>query len=281
VKRRIEQEWLDQLPADDPSAIWSRKDLRRVNAFMGNARIVARALQDNFSRHLSLRLLDLGAGDGEFMLRVARRVSGKWRRVEATLVDRQELLTSATHARFAQVNWNVESAKHDVFLWLSQVVAESDAVVANLFLHHFTDDQLRELFHEAARSGRVLIAVEPRRTGPALFFSRFLWLIGCNAVTRHDALTSVRAGFNGRELSALWPDLENWELTERPAGWCSHLFIARRKEPVETSLFQSIASAVFNPPPASHPEASMDPPPDSGLPERRDADHESAPPRGG
>jgi hypothetical protein len=61
-----------------------------------------------------------------------------------------------------------------------------------------------------------------------LFFSRLLRVIGCNDVTRHDATISVRAGFSGEELSALWPDKQNWQLTERRAGLFSHLFIAQK-----------------------------------------------------
>ena len=46
--RRLEREWLDELPADDPRARRSRADLRRINAIMGNARIVASALKSLF-----------------------------------------------------------------------------------------------------------------------------------------------------------------------------------------------------------------------------------------
>ena len=53
-------------------------------------------------------------------------------------------------------------------------------------------------------------------------------MIGCNAVTRHDAAVSVRAGFLGNELSALWPDQKNWQLTERRTGLFSHLFVAQK-----------------------------------------------------
>jgi hypothetical protein len=60
-----------------------------------------------------------------------------------------------------------------------------------------------------------------------LFCSRLLWAIGYNDVTRHDAVASVCAGFSGRELSALWPDKQNWRLTEQRTGAFSHLFIAR------------------------------------------------------
>jgi hypothetical protein len=55
-----------------------------------------------------------------------------------------------------------------------------------------------------------------------------LWAIGCNGVTQYDARVSVRAGFAGNELSALWPASGDWRLTERPAGLFSHLFVAQR-----------------------------------------------------
>ena len=81
-----------------------------------------------------------------------------------------------------------------------------EIVVANLFLHHFDDASLAGLFRVIAGRTRLFIAIEPRRALWPLFCSRLLWAIGCNRVTRHDAVVSVRAGFSGEELSALWPD---------------------------------------------------------------------------
>jgi hypothetical protein len=101
-------------------------------------------------------------------------------------------------------------------------------VITNLFLHHFEDARLAELLHIISRRAKLFIAIEPRRACWPLFCSRLLWIIGCNDVTRHDAAASVRAGFAGRELSALWPDRKNWRLTERRAGLFSHLFITQR-----------------------------------------------------
>ena len=40
--RTVEAEWLDQLAADDPRAIRSRLDLRRINTCMLQAAIMAR-----------------------------------------------------------------------------------------------------------------------------------------------------------------------------------------------------------------------------------------------
>ena len=62
VMRIIETEWLDSLPASDPRAERSRRDLRRVNTIMGNARHIAAALRPHWRE--GMRVADLGAGDG-------------------------------------------------------------------------------------------------------------------------------------------------------------------------------------------------------------------------
>jgi hypothetical protein len=46
----------------------------------------------------------------------------------------------------------------------------------------------------------------------------------------HEAVVSARAGFRGKELSALWPAADQWELDEQGAGLFSHRFIARRAQ---------------------------------------------------
>ena len=103
-------------------------------------------------------------------------------------------------------------------------------MMANLFLHHFPEANWRGCC--ARRRSRPGYSSPSSRAArrEALLFSRLLWLIGCNQVTRHDAPVSVRAGFAGCELSRLWPAGRGWTLQERPAGWFSHLFIAQRRE---------------------------------------------------
>jgi len=97
-----------------------------------------------------------------------------------------------------------------------------------LFLHHFADHQLARLFGLLAKCCRAVVACEPARARLALGGVALLPLIGCNHVTRHDARVSVRAGFRGHELSALWPAHDGWELNESRAGLFGHRFVARR-----------------------------------------------------
>jgi 2-polyprenyl-3-methyl-5-hydroxy-6-metoxy-1,4-benzoquinol methylase len=222
MKRVIEPEWLDELPAEDPRAVGSRRDLRRLNWLMNNPGIVARALRTPPSPK---RVLDLGAGDGSFALRVATLL--QLRNVYFILLDRSAWPPSSVRKRFAALNCTVALSQRDVASGLA--VAENvDVIFTNLFLHHFKREQLRQLLGNVAAHCDFFVACEPQRSWFGLAGSRLLGLIGCNQVTRHDAVASVRAGFRGRELTQHWPMDGNWSIKERAAGLFSHLFVARK-----------------------------------------------------
>src|SRR5215467_14456345 len=100
LPRRLEPEWLDHLPADDPRAMRSRRDLTRVNSFMGNAGRMADALLQHTADKAPRTIVDLGSGDGQAMLQVARRLAPRWRDVSVVLLDQQSIVTDATRAGF-------------------------------------------------------------------------------------------------------------------------------------------------------------------------------------
>ena len=225
MKRIVQPEILDTLPPDDPRAVRSRRDLRRINAWMGNHSIMADALEDNFSSHTPNQITELGAGDGNFLLQVAQMLSSRWPNTNVTLLDLQKIVSSETLASFSKLGWRAEVVIADIFDWAQR---SEEIVVANLFLHHFENEQLVKLFRQISERAKLFIAIEPRRAPLPLLFSRLLRVIACNDVTRHDATVSVRAGFSSADISVLWPDKSNWRLTERRTGLFSHLFIAQK-----------------------------------------------------
>src|SRR6266516_2012618 len=117
MRRVIEREWLDDLPADDPRAIHSRRDLRRVNAWMGHARIMAARLRAAFPGRPPQSIVEIGAGDGTFLLRLARRLGPAWKPSNVILVDQQRLLDTHTNKAFELLSWNVGVKQMDVFDW--------------------------------------------------------------------------------------------------------------------------------------------------------------------
>jgi hypothetical protein len=226
MTRQLEPELLDALPPGHPDAVQSRRDLRRVNWWMNHRRILLRALAENGGSSVR-RIVELGAGDGTLVLRLAEALHTRWREVELTLVDRQPVISRPTLEQLSRFGWRPEVVSADALEWLGASPANADIIFVNLFLHHFDTDALRQMLALIAQRTSVFVALEPRRGSLPLAACGLLRLIGCNHVTRHDARISVRAGFQGQELSGLWPKQSGWHLKETRAGLFSHLFIAR------------------------------------------------------
>ena len=251
--RVVGAETLDGLAADDPAARRSRRDLQRIHRVMGTQRILLGALVDLGTARpgaAPLCVLELGAGDGSLLLGVAEAMHSKpattrpSRRVELSLLDRQRLVAQSTIERYAQAGWTATACVSDVAQWVaggaqSQSQSQSqgsagtpsrwDLILANLFLHHFECSELAAMFGAIAARCERFFACEPRRGWAALAGSHLVGALGANAVTRGDAVLSVRAGFAGQELSALWPAPHTaWRLREYSAAPFSHCFEATR-----------------------------------------------------
>lgn len=226
MARRVEPEWLDALPARDARAVRARRDLRRVNALMGNVRILAGALGE---LPPGAHLAEVGAGSGEVMLALARSRVRRGARFRVTLVDREPCVDAATTAELAALGFETRIVRADVFDWLTGAdLPVFDAIAANLFLHHFEAPALARMLALAASHTRLFVGCEPRRSRFALAAASLLGIAGCNDVTRHDAVVSVRAGFRDGEVASLWP-ADGWRVDERACGLFSHRFIARRE----------------------------------------------------
>jgi len=231
MKRVVEPELLDALPPGDPRAVRSRNDLRRVNRLMGNQSVLGRALDGIVHGSTSVRLLELGAGDGTLLLRLARSRAKRWPKVKLGLLDLQPVVRAETLTGYREHGWDAQIVGADVFDWLAQSEpGQAPIIVANLFMHHFDGTRLQTLLNGIASRARAFVCCEPRRSRLALAGSRMLGLVGCNDVTRHDAVVSVRAGFNGSELSARWPDPDRWTLQESLAAPFGHRFVAVRRQ---------------------------------------------------
>jgi hypothetical protein len=231
LPRRVEPELLDGLAADDPRARRSRDDLQRIHRAMATIPILERALDRGTSGFVPRTLLELGAGDGSLMLRLAQKRAARWPNVHVALLDRLNLVTPPTLDGFREVGWTPTVMAMDVFDWLTQRDdSRWDIVLANLFMHHFASSELQRLFAGIAARTCVFVCCEPRRSALALAGSHLVGLIGAGPVTRQDAVSSVKAGFRARELSSLWPNGRDWVVSEFSAGLFSHGFLAARKE---------------------------------------------------
>ena len=186
--RHVLPEILDSLPHDDPSALRSRDELRVINLLMGNHRWLLRMLRAQGLE--GTRVLELGAGDGALAQQV-------W---QAGLVPPQQW--SALDLAPAPTDWPTGANWLQQDLFTLSTLPEADIIVANLFLHHFQNQQLLELGRRLPDTCRVLIACEPARRALHTWQGHLLSAIAeLSDVTHHDMLVSIRAGFIGSELA--------------------------------------------------------------------------------
>ena len=228
LTRCVEAETLDHLREDDPRAIRSRRDLRRINRIMGSVSIVDSLLNDRWRVHrhtlpswgpAMARCFCGSPGAGRDMARCRaypRRPARSLERANARGLCGSRLDGArCRHGRLRLARTRGSSA-------LRRHRRES-------LRAPFRADALSRLFRAIARITDCFIACEPRRARVALLGSHLVGAIGANAVTRRDAVLSVRAGFRDRELSACWPDDGGWQLSETGARLFSHTFAAVRR----------------------------------------------------
>ena len=230
LERAVTAEALDELAPGDPRARRSRRDLRRIHRVMGSISWLRQAVARLRLARPPARVIELGAGDGTLMLRLARALRPHWSGVALTLLDRQRVVDGGTLEQFEALGWHATVVCQDAVEWArSAPTPQYDLCVTTLFLHHFQDAQLALLLRAIAGRSGAFIAMEPRRDALASLGSRLVGLLGANAVTRDDAVKSVAAGFARQELTAVWPRADGgWWTQEFPAWPFSHAFICAR-----------------------------------------------------
>lgn len=186
MPRQLQPELLDALPSEHPDAMHSRRDLRLINAIMGNHRWMARTLAGVLRD--SERVIEIGAGTGE----LGRRLAATGRTVDGLdLTPRPP-------------GWPADRDWHRTDLLTFDGYGRYDAVIGNLIFHHFSDAELATLGRSLRSSVRVIVACEPTRSAfSQRLFALMAPLFRASHVTLHDAHVSIAAGFLADELPSL------------------------------------------------------------------------------
>lgn len=166
------------------------------------------------------RGLEVGAGDGAlgahlFADRETRR------RIELVGIDR--IARPAAWPRAWQ--WEQE----DILQF--QKWKDFPLLLANMVLHHFSEEELALLGARIQESCRFLLALETARRPLHLAQSRVLRALGAlGPVGYHDASTSIRAGFIGEELPQfLGLRSSEWRWRIRLTFFGAYQFVAERR----------------------------------------------------
>ena len=185
------REYLDGgVPPADLAATLSLARVRRVAAATPRGR--------------TLRLVDVGGGDGAFARRVARWARRVGRSVRVLVIDADEAtarLASAECAGYPEITVVRADARA-----LPCVSGMADVVHASLTLHHLEPDAAVPALREMRRICRGRLVVNDLTRTPLGL--ALVWLatrvLPMHPISRHDGPMSVRRAYAPRELGDLF-----------------------------------------------------------------------------
>lgn len=180
--RKLTPELLDHLPHDDPGAIRSRHDLRRINRFMGNESWILKNIPPSITT-----ITEIGAGDGSLLAKI-HLAHPNIHLIAYDLAPRPTGLPESIIWIQSDIFENPPTSTHGV-------------LIANLILHHFTDIQLTQLA-SWIRKFDTIITNEPLRSPIPAILGKFAYPF-IHPITRHDMRVSIEAGFVRNELPTL------------------------------------------------------------------------------
>jgi 2-polyprenyl-3-methyl-5-hydroxy-6-metoxy-1,4-benzoquinol methylase len=191
VSRVQESELLDSATAAEAAP--NLRDLARINRWLGGNHILAALLRPYLRRKPDATILDAGAANGETL----RWLSRRFPRARLFALDKVEAFVREAGAR---------SIVADALQW---PIAPSsvDLVICSLFLHHFTDQQVRTMlvnFRQSARMAAIAVDLQ-RHWMASSFLPATRWLARWHPMTVHDGVISVRAAFTPSEMRRLAP----------------------------------------------------------------------------
>lgn len=205
-RRAAGPEWMDREGNGRSDLAPCLDDLRRINRFLGGHAATLRALRPHLDRKPpgeTLRVLDVGTGEGDHPRAIVAEARRRGRHVRVVAIDRDPVVVALAREACAGIS-EIEVEAADATA-LAYGDGAFDVVTASLFLHHFDGDDARGVLAELARvAGRAVLVNDLRRHRVPWAFTAAL---GClrvlSPMSRNDGPLSVLKGFTDAELLAL------------------------------------------------------------------------------
>ncbi|WP_162428353.1 methyltransferase domain-containing protein [Pontibacter pudoricolor] len=203
--RSNQPELMDDLTLAGEELRKNLRELEIINNWLGGHKVVLDALDKLTANYKNqpVTIADIGCGGGDTLTTIAKWANRKTIAVQLTGIDANNFMVNYARQHCQDYN-NITIAQHDVF---SQEFArqEYDIIVCSLFCHHFTDEQLVQLFRQLYSQAKVAVIVNDLHRHWCAYYSiKYITkLFSGSRLVQHDAPLSVWRAFKRNELQQL------------------------------------------------------------------------------
>lgn len=216
-ERSQEQEIMDDLEISGEVVNQTLRELNTINKFLGGNKISVSAYKELTRSKESVLLTDLGCGGGDIMMEMAR-----WSRKKKMKASFLGIDANPNIVAFAESNTNAfpEITYKAINIFSDQFKEEKvDIIHCCLFTHHFTDEELIQLFRLFKKQAKIGVIINDLHRHPVAYWSiKFLtYLFSRSTMVRNDASVSVARGFKKDELVRI---IEKAGIANYSLSWC-------------------------------------------------------------
>ena len=200
------EEKIDDFNLKGAELIKNLEEIEGYNKMLGGHDALLEALNKTiftFSKEKEYTLLDTGCGGGDTMIKVAEVATKKGYTIKMKGFDANPFIVDYAQNRTKE-NGNIKIEVGDVFD--NNFFSESyDFVSANIFLHHFSEEEIIRFIQQAlSKTNQAIIICDLHRNPIAYYaFIAITILFGANHITRNDGKISILKGFRKTEWKAI------------------------------------------------------------------------------
>lgn len=213
--RSSESEIMDDLSMEGELLRKTLNQIAAINKWLGGNKATLDGLHTLLQAKQTgsqISIIDMGCGSGDMLRAVADY--GRKNKLNLKLTGIDANTFTVNYARQLSVNYpEISYIKMDVFDVVFSGM-EFDIVLATLFLHHFTNEDIEHLLNGLIKkAGTGIVINDLHRCRTAYFLFKLISLFISNPMVRHDGAISVLRGFRKKELIEISKKIEQKENT--------------------------------------------------------------------